>query len=84
MPKSSIIVSNANIHQNRFLFKILGRIKKINYLFEFDFFEGSVLGFSFWYTAYVNLLISYKNFIAPHSVRPLFLSKNKSVKRILY
>lgn len=77
MFRSLINITNANIHQNRFLYAFLGRTKKINYLFEFDFFEGSVLGFSFWYTAYVNLLISHNNFIAPHSVRPLFLTQNK-------
>ena len=53
----------------------LNCINKKFYLLKHSFLKGSILGFSFWYTAYVNSLKTHKFLIAPHSVRPLFFPK---------
>ena len=55
--KNSITSSFRNFNQNHYLNLVFGRVIKLNWLLISDFFKGSLLGFSFWYT--VNLCFFY-------------------------
>lgn len=71
--KINLYSTNTGINTNQTRPLILDRFKKIKSLYLSVYFKGSSLGFSFWYTVYVNFLIS-QVFLLLHAVfGPLFL-----------
>lgn len=73
--KFYLLSTSTRLNTNQAPPMILDRFKKIKSLYLSVFFKGSSLGFSFWYTVYVNFLISQVFYIAPCSVRAPFFTK---------
>lgn len=71
--KINLYSTSTGLNTNQAPTLILDRFKNIKSLYLSVFFKGSSLGFSFWYTVYVNFLIS-QVFLLLHAVfGPLFL-----------
>lgn len=73
--KINLYSTNTGINTNQTRPLILDRFKKIKSLYLSVFFKESSLRFSFWYTVYVNFLISQVFYIALCSVRAPFFTK---------
>ena len=73
--KINLYSTNTGINTNQTRPLILDRFKKIKSLYLSVFFKGSSLKFSFWYTVYVNFLISQVFYIVLCSVRAPFFTK---------